>query len=31
MGYRLIDEDISVRRLEGMVWECSSYDGSLEE
>lgn len=31
MTYKLIDEDVSVRDLEGMVYECSSYDGSLEE
>lgn len=31
MGYRLIDEDVSVRDLEYMVRECNSYDGSLEE
>ena len=31
MTYKLIDEDISVRDLEGMVRECSSYDSSLEE
>ena len=31
MAYRLIDEEVSVRDLEGMVQECSSYDGSLEE
>lgn len=31
MGYKLIEEEVSVRDLEGMVRECSSYDGSLEE
>ena len=31
MGYKLIDEDVSAKDLEGMVWECYSYDGSLEE
>ena len=31
MSRRLLNEDISVRDLEGMVYECSSYDGSLEE
>lgn len=31
MGYRLIDEGVSVRDLEYMVRECNSYDGSLEE
>lgn len=31
MTYKLIDEEVSVRDLEGMVRECSSYDGSLEE
>lgn len=31
MTYKLIDEDVSAKDLEGMVQECSSYDGSLEE
>lgn len=31
MTYRLIDEEVSISELEGMVHECSSYDGSLEE
>ena len=31
MTYRLIDEEVSISELEGMVQECSSYDGSLEE
>lgn len=31
MTYKLIDEDVSTKDLEGMVQECSSYDGSLEE
>lgn len=31
MKYKLIDEEVSVRDLEGMIWECYSYDGSLEE
>lgn len=31
MGYKLIGEDVSVKDLEGMVWECFSYDDSLEE
>lgn len=31
MTYRLIDEDVSISELEGMVHECSSYDDSLEE
>lgn len=28
MKYKLIDEEVSVKDLEGMVWECYSYDGS---
>lgn len=28
---RLIDEEVGFSELEGMVHECSSYDGSLEE
>lgn len=31
MAYKLIEEEVSVRDLEGMVRECSSYDSSLEE
>ena len=31
MAYRLIDEEIGISELEGMVRECSSYDDSLEE
>lgn len=31
MAYRLIDEEIGISELEGMVHECSSYDDSLEE
>lgn len=31
MTYRLIDEEVGISELEGMVHECSSYDDSLEE
>ena len=31
MAYRLIDEEVSISELEGMVQECCSYDDSLEE
>lgn len=31
MTYRLIDEEVSISELEGMVQECCSYDDSLEE
>ena len=31
MTYKLIDEEVSVKDLEGMVHECFSYDDSLEE
>lgn len=31
MTYKLIDEEVSVRDLGGMVQECCSYDGSLED
>lgn len=31
MAYKLIDEDVSISELEGMVQECCSYDDSLEE
>lgn len=31
MAYRLIDEEIGISELEGMVQECCSYDDSLEE
>ena len=31
MAYTLIDEEVSLSELEGMVQECCSYDDSLEE
>lgn len=31
MTYKLVDEDVSISELEGMVRECCSYDDSLEE
>ena len=31
MAYKLIDEEVSLSELEGMVQECCSYDDSLEE
>ena len=31
MVYKLIDEEVGISELEGMVRECSSYDDSLEE
>lgn len=31
MAYRLIDEEVGISELEGMVQECCSYDDSLEE
>lgn len=31
MAYKLIDEEVSIGELEGMVQECCSYDDSLEE
>lgn len=31
MAYKLIDEEVGISELEGMVHECSSYDDSLEE
>lgn len=31
MVYKLIDEEVGISELEGMVQECCSYDDSLEE
>lgn len=31
MAYKLIDEEVSISELDGMVQECCSYDDSLEE
>lgn len=31
MTYKLIDEEVGISELEGMVQECCSYDDSLEE